>query len=444
MLPVAPGIPQRAARSTPRVTTGEPRQTYTEACRIHDFLAFERWPDPCTRCEGMSLIGFDGGQRMTPTREHDVGGEPAVSRREACLRGTTLQNGFFVTLLALVTIAFVAVLFRFLMPLFWAAVLGVLFQPLHDRLTGPMRGHTSLAALATVAIAMVLVVLPLALVGLLVSREVTGLYERLEANGSSIEKPLDQATTALPVLNGHLERLGMDAAQVRQRLTEAVTATSGFLASHALQAGQGAVRFLVLLALMLYLLFFFLRDGRGLVARAVRTLPLRPGRGEALLSRFAEVSRATIKGTFVVGAAQGTLGGLAFWVLGLPTPALFGTLMALLSLVPAVGPPVVWGPAAVYLLLTGSIAKALVLIAVGVLAIGLVDNILRPLLVGRETRMPDFLVLLATVGGLSAFGASGFVIGPILASFFVTFWGMFEEEFSHETTVATPVPTEMT
>jgi predicted PurR-regulated permease PerM len=144
----------------------------------------------------------------------------------------------------------------------------------------------------------------------------------------------------------------------------------------------------------------------------------------------------------VIGAVQGTLGGLLFWVLDLPAPVLCGMLMGFLSFVPAVGPAVIWGPAAVILLFTGELAKGIIILAVGTLAIGLVDNVLRPVLVGRDTRMPDFLVLLATIGGLAVFGVSGFVIGPILASFFVAIWGMFEQEFRDVPDIVNPAERE--
>jgi len=180
---------------------------------------------------------------------------------------------------------------------------------------------------------------------------------------------------------------------------------------------------------MLYLLFFFLRDGRRIIDNAVRALPLGDERERHLLRRFADVSRATIKGTLVVGIVQGSIGGIAFALLGISAPVLWGVVMILLSIVPAVGPAFVWLPAAVVLIGTGRIAAGITLIVVGALIIGLVDNLLRPLLVGRETRMPDYLILLATLGGLAAFGLAGVVVGPIIAAFFLAVWQMVQTEF---------------
>jgi len=358
------------------------------------------------------------------------------------MRGTALQNGFFVALLVLVTVAFVGLIFYFLMPVFWAVVLAVLFYPMYQGLVTRLRGHSSLAAGATVVIVIALVISPLLVVGVMISREVTSLYERFEQGEVSLLEPLENARRAVPALNAYLSPIGIDASQVRQRIAAAGTSLSDYLASHALSLGQGGVRFTVSLALTLYLLFFFVRDGDRLIVRILRALPLSQVREEQLLVKFSEVSRATIKVTCVIGAVQGTLGGLLFWVLDLPAPVLCGMLMGFLSFVPAVGPAVIWGPAAVILLFTGELAKGLIILAVGTLAIGLVDNVLRPVLVGRDTRMPDFLVLLATIGGLAVFGVSGFVIGPILASFFVAIWGMFEQEFRDVPDIVNPAERE--
>jgi predicted PurR-regulated permease PerM len=149
-----------------------------------------------------------------------------------------------------------------------------------------------------------------------------------------------------------------------------------------------------------------------------------------LLRRFAEVSRATIKGTLVVGLAQGAIGGTAFAVLGIGAPVLWGVVMALLSILPVVGTALVWLPAAIFLIVNGQIIGGIALILIGVFVIGLTDNLLRPILVGRDTRLPDYLILLATLGGLAAFGLAGVIVGPIIAAFFLSVWHMAEKEFS--------------
>jgi predicted PurR-regulated permease PerM len=176
---------------------------------------------------------------------------------------------------------------------------------------------------------------------------------------------------------------------------------------------------------MLYLLFFLLRDGDALSARIEGAVPLRPEHKRDVFDTFAVVIRATVKGTLVVAVVQGVLGGLIFWILGLPSAVLWGVVMALLSLLPAVGSVLVWLPVAVYFLLTGSTWQGVVLIAYGALVIGSVDNILRPIVVGKDTRMPDYVVLVSTLGGLAIFGPNGFVIGPVIAAMFIAAWDSF-------------------
>ena len=145
------------------------------------------------------------------------------------------------------------------------------------------------------------------------------------------------------------------------------------------------------------------------------------------------MGRATVKGTLIVGIVQGMLGGIMFSILGIQGAVFWGAVMIFFSILPAVGSALVWAPAAVVLAVKGAWIKAVVLTLFGVLVIGLIDNILRPLLVGRDTKMPDWLILLSTLGGLGVFGLSGFVIGPIIAAMFLSVWAMFAETWEeHE------------
>jgi predicted PurR-regulated permease PerM len=273
-----------------------------------------------------------------------------------------------------------------------------------------------------------LVVAPLFLVGLAMSREAIDLHDQITSGAIDLQAPLRFLRRIMPLASDYVGRFGIDMEGVTQRLSTSAVAVSQFIASRALDVGQDVLRITVLFFLMLYMLFFFLRDGRQLVATLIRVLPLGDVRERRLLAKFAEVSLATIKGTLVVGVVQGAIGAVLFWALGIPAPVFWGALMAMFSVLPAVGPGLVWLPAAVILLGMGHIVKGLVLIGAGILAIGLVDNVLRPILVGHDTQMPDYLVLLATLGGLGLFGVSGFVIGPVVAAFFLVVWDMFAQE----------------
>jgi predicted PurR-regulated permease PerM len=193
--------------------------------------------------------------------------------------------------------------------------------------------------------------------------------------------------------------------------------------------------------LMIYLLFFFLRDGQRIIERLVQVLPLGDERERQLFARFAQVVRATVKGTFIIGAVQGFIGGVTFALLGIEGAILWGVMMALMSLLPAVGAALIWVHEVIMLMANAEYTSGGILIAVGIFGIGLSDNFLRPLLVGRDTRMPDYLILLATLGGLGTFGISGLVIGPLIAALFITVWEMFEASFGSPIVPVAVLPT---
>jgi predicted PurR-regulated permease PerM len=348
-------------------------------------------------------------------------------------RGTAIQNVSFFVLVAVTTLAFLALIGSFLMPVFWAAVLATVFFPLQRRYVARFGGRRSLAALATILTIIGLVVVPLFLVGVAVSREVVDLRNQITSGGVDLQAPVRFLRRITPLATDYLGGFGIDVEAWVQRLSTSAVAVSQFVASSALGIGQDVLRITALFFLMLYILFFFLRDGNRLVAMLIRVVPLEDARERQLLAKFAEVSLATLKGTLVVGIVQGAIGAVLFWALGIPAPVFWGTLMTMFSVLPAVGPGLIWLPAAVILLAMGHIVKGIIVIAAGVLVIGLVDNVLRPILVGRDTQMPDYLVLLATLGGIGVFGVSGFVIGPVIAAFFLVVWEMFAQEHAERT-----------
>jgi predicted PurR-regulated permease PerM len=290
-----------------------------------------------------------------------------------------------------------------------------------------MRQRHTLAALTTVVIIVVMVILPLTLITAALVEEATGVYARIQSGELNFGRYFEQIVQALPPWAGRLlERSGLTTlGELQQRLSAGLMRASQFLAARAIEIGQSTFEFIVSLFVMLYLLFFLLRDGEALFRRVKRAIPLREEQQHELFERFAVVIRATMKGSIVVAILQGALGGLMFWLLGIRAPLLGGVLMAVLSLLPAVGPALVWVPVALYLLVTGAVWQGVVLIAYGVLVIGLVDNVVRPYLVGTETKMPDYVVLISTLGGLATLGVNGFVIGPVIAAMFMAAWDLF-------------------
>ncbi len=339
----------------------------------------------------------------------------------------SFENKFFLWLLAAVSLAFLWVLSPFYGAIFWGAVFAIVFAPLHARLlkTMPLR-HTLAAALALLFI-LLLVIFPLSLVTALLVQEAGLVIKRMQSGDLSFSVYFQQIYDALPDwATGLLGRFGLtDLNLVQERIAVSLTQGSQFFATQALSIGQNTFDFLVGFFIMLYLLFFFLRDGSALGRRMTDTLPLEGDIKRDLSSKFITVIRATVKGNIVVAMVQGALGGFIFWVLGIHAPVLWGTLMAFLSLLPAVGAAIVWLPVAIYFLATGAVLNGVMLTAFGVLVIGLVDNVLRPLLVGKDTKLPDYVVLMSTIGGMALFGLNGFVIGPVIAAMFVAAWAIF-------------------
>jgi len=349
-----------------------------------------------------------------------------------------LEQSTFLILLALVTGVFLWLLKPFFAPLLWACIIAVLFHPVQVWLQKRWGERPNATAAATLFICVVLVVIPVLLLLASFLQQGLWLYEQIEAGELQPGRYIDQLRNAFPLLQDLLARFDIDMNTVRDNAARAALAASQFLARNALAVGQGAFGFVLKLALMLYVAYFLLRDGRVLVDKLVHAIPLGDERERLLFQKFAEVARATVKGNLLVALVQGMLGGLIFWILGLPAPLLWGVVMTVLSLIPAVGAGLVWLPAAIYLYADGEWLAATVMIAYGVLIIGLADNILRPILVGRDTKLPDWMVLLSTLGGIAMAGINGFVVGPLIAVLFVAFWQIFSREFNAAATGRTP------
>ena len=337
------------------------------------------------------------------------------------------ENRVFLILLTLVTIAFGAILWQFHGAVFWGLVLAILFAPLHRKLLRRMPKSPNLAALATLSLCLVIVILPMALITVNLVQEATGIYDRLKSGQLNFGQYLQQIIAALPAwAAGLLDRFNLTTlGDVQEKLSSFAVQASQFVATKALNIGQNTLEFVVGFGVMLYLLFFLLRDGAALATRIGHAIPLDAEHKHQLAGKFTTVIRATVKGNIVVAASQGALGGLIFWILGIQGPVLWGVAMAFLSLLPAVGAGLVWGPVALYFLATGAVWQSVVLTLYGVGVIGLVDNVLRPILVGKDTKMPDYVVLISTLGGMAMFGLTGFVIGPAIAALFIASWDLF-------------------
>lgn len=342
---------------------------------------------------------------------------------------TVVRDRSLLVLLVLVTAAFIWILLPFYGAVFWAVILGIVFAPLQRRLQVKFGWHRNLTALSTLGICLIIAILPVIITSVLLVQEGATLYKNIESGQLDIAGYLAQFKHSLPPYFQHLlDRFGMgDLSNLREKIVKSAMQGSEFFASQAFSFGQGTFEFLVSFFIMLYLLFFFLRDGAELSRKVRAAVPLAEHQKRRLQLKFNRVVRATVKGNLLMAITQGALGGLIFWFLDIPSALLWAVVMAFLSLLPAVGAGIVWAPVTAWFLLSGAIWQGVVLGLFGVFVIGLVDNILRPTLVGKDTRMPDYLVLVSTLGGLAIFGLNGFVIGPLIAALFMSSWDLYIE-----------------
>src|SRR5678815_1452172 len=347
------------------------------------------------------------------------------------ISGTNLRTGFVLLLVVAVTALFLAVTWPFFKPLLLGALLAGLFHPLYRWITRLLGGRASLGAAVTLLVLFVL-----------------GLGPVSAFLGIVLQQALTMSDQAIPWLNQHLgaatafnvQEWGVkkfpalakympSQEQLLQQVGTAAKAAGTFLVGFASRMTATTAAFLLNLFVMFYAMFFFFRDGDKILERIFYYTPLNDEDETRMLTQFASITRATVKGTLMIGVIQGTLAGIAFWVAGIEGAALWGTIMTILSIIPGIGAALVWVPAVIILFVTGQYLTATLLAAWCAAVVGTVDNFLRPVLVGRDAKMPDLLILIGTLGGLFLFGPMGFIVGPIVCGLFLTVWEIYGATF---------------
>jgi predicted PurR-regulated permease PerM len=335
---------------------------------------------------------------------------------------------FLILLVAAISVAFVAMVRMFLLTILLAAIFAAMARPLYVRLQGWLWGRQALAAAATLVLMLTLVFAPLAGMVGIVTREAIRVTRNVRPwIQAAIDEPslFDAAVQRFPFL-GNLEPYRE---QIITRAGELVGTAGTFLADALSAATTGTVVFIFHFFILLYSMYFFLTDGPRMLGAVMRYLPLGEDDKQRMLDKFTSVARATLKGTALIGILQGVLSGIAFWMVGIDGAAFWATLMIVLSIIPGIGGALVWVPATVVLIVQGEIWRGVGLALFCGLVVGSVDNLLRPRLVGRDTKMHDLLILFSTLGGIALFGVTGFIVGPILAALFITVWEMFGTAF---------------
>jgi predicted PurR-regulated permease PerM len=343
------------------------------------------------------------------------------------VRSRRLEDGTFLLVVAIVTALFFWLALPYFGAILWGVVAAILFTPVYRKLAARLRGRRNIAAGLTLVAVLALVVVPAIVLAIALVQEATVIYANIQTGSLDIAEVIGRLRAALPDWAADMLGNDFDIERLRQMLGSALATGAQSIAGQALLFGQGALGFLAALFVMLYLTYFLLRDGDVYGRRIKAAIPLEPALRDRLLADFVTVVRATMKGSVVVAVIQGLLGGIIFWLLGIEGALLWGLLMGFFSLVPAIGTGIVWVPVAVYLFATGSATEGGILVFCGIFVIGMVDNVLRPILVGKDTKLPDFVVLISTVAGLELFGISGFIIGPVIAALFVSVWRTFTE-----------------
>jgi len=333
----------------------------------------------------------------------------------------------------LVIVLFISAIFfvmirYFLMAIFLAAIFSALAMPLYNRMLVWVGGRKSLSAGITMLTIFIMGFLPLVLLLGIVAIQAVEISRQAAPWIRQILEPafLGQQLQSLPFY----PEMVVYREDIMQRVSEVASKTGSVLFNTLFSFTYSAVNELFLFFIFLYTVFFLLRDGRSLLETILYYLPLSDADQQRLLDKFLSVTRATIKGTMIVGVVQGTLAGLALHIAGIESALFWGTMMTVLSVVPVLGPPLVWVPAAISLAFVGHYPQALGVLLFCSIVVGQIDNILRPILIGRDTQLHELFIFFGTLGGIGLFGLFGFIIGPIIAAIFMTVWEMYGDAFS--------------
>lgn len=340
----------------------------------------------------------------------------------------TVNNLVLLILVFSISALFLSMIRQFLMAILLAGIFSAMAQPVFRKITRLLGGRSRISSLLTLVLFSLVVLLPLSgLLGIITAQAVkvgqsaTPWVQRQIAEPAAFTAYLQKIPFYEEMLPYH--------EQIIRKAGELANKISTFLVNNLSAWAVGTVNFIFMFFVFLYSGYFFLIDGRVLLDRILYYLPLEGREEKRLLDRFTSVTRATLKGTAVIGVLQGGLAGMAFAVAGIEAAVFWGTVMTVLSIIPAIGSALVWVPAAIILAAGGSYIKALGLVVFCGLVVGSLDNLLRPRLVGKDTQMHDLMIFFGTLGGIALFGVIGFLIGPIIAALFVTIWDIYGEAF---------------
>jgi len=341
-----------------------------------------------------------------------------------------LQSGFFFGALFLTFLGFFGLFRPFLFPIFWAATIAVIFYPYYKKINHSLK-HDSISSSIMILLIFALVFLPIIAIILMTVNQSVYLYNSVDTSnlvetiGGNVSSQIEQSS----LLSAYLSEASQNWSQYLGNATKSISIA---LYESFIQFTQFSIRFIFMLFIFTYSLFYFFKDGEKILNKVMFLSPLGDKYEKTLFERFTSTARATIKGTFIIGAVQGTLGGILFAITGIPGAFVWGVVMTALSIIPAIGSFLIWVPAGLIMLFLGNIWEAITIFLVGSLLIGTIDNLLRPKLVGKDIQMHPLIVLFSTLGGIAIFGVSGFVIGPMIAAIFLSLLSIYELYYKTE------------
>lgn len=336
-----------------------------------------------------------------------------------------LRNYLFLGSLVIITTLFFYLLKPFAYPIFWAAVLAGLFYPMFKWLDRWLK-HPNLSATITLVAVMIVIILPLTILATILIKEAPAVYSALNNSSGQLTQTLKDITYNLK--NSRLSAdLNIDDALWAQKFADAGRFIVNYLVTTLTNLTQNSLVFLGEFILMLYALFFFVRDGEKFLKKMMYLCPLGDRYEVMLYNKFTDTASAAIKGSLMVGAVQGSIGGIVFWIAGIPGALIWAIVMMFSSLIPGVGVGLIWLPVAIVMIILGHVPQGVFILIAGFAIISTIDNLIRPLLVGKNLKMPPLLVLFATLGGIVLFRFTGLILGPIIMALFLAFWEMYED-----------------
>ncbi len=335
------------------------------------------------------------------------------------------QNIGFIVLLVFITFFFFYIIKPFFFAVFWAALIAGIFMPLHRVLNKKIK-NPNLCAGATLVIILLCLIIPSAFLINLLVLEAFDIYKSFDSQGGAWMNTLTATLNALSQ-NTLFTRFNLDQALILGKFQDVIKAVSGYIINHISDFTQNTILVIVKIAVMIYTLFYFLRDGERILAEVSSHIPVNKRYLDTFSHQFLSTAKASLKFTFIIGGIQGFLGGLVFYLTGVERALIWGVIMMGLSILPGVGCAFVWVPAGIIMLVLGHTWQGIVILVFGSVIISSVDNLLRPVLLGRDTNMHALLIFLSTLGGLAVLGLSGFVMGPIIAALFLASWKLFLE-----------------